>query len=153
MYSKAEVSQLKQEFWTVFGKYLSPHLSSEGEKVNWINYKTGFKSVQFKMDANQFKAIIYIEISHPDIEVQKAYFEKFQALKAIFQLALQETWTWESLAENAFGKLSGRIFKEQQGVNILDRNSWPSIISFLKPRIISLDGFWNDVKPLFEELR
>ena len=51
MYSKHEASQLRQEFWTPFGRYMQPVLSSEGERVNWINYKTGAKHIYFRMDA------------------------------------------------------------------------------------------------------
>ena len=56
MYSKSEASQLKQEFWTSFGQYMSPVLSAEGEKLNWINYKTGEKDIFFKMKANNKKS-------------------------------------------------------------------------------------------------
>ena len=36
MFSKAEASSLRHEFWTTFGRYLRPQLSADGEKVNWI---------------------------------------------------------------------------------------------------------------------
>ncbi|MCW3071352.1 MAG: hypothetical protein JWO44_1242, partial [Bacteroidetes bacterium] len=41
MYSRSEASQLKHEFWIAFGRYLSLHPNSEGEKINWVNYHTG----------------------------------------------------------------------------------------------------------------
>jgi hypothetical protein len=50
MFSKQETAQLRKEFWTVFGQYMSPILSAAGEKISWINYKTGVKGVQFKME-------------------------------------------------------------------------------------------------------
>jgi hypothetical protein len=49
MYSKQEASLLTQQFWTSFGQYLVPVLSAEGEKINWINYKTGEKDIRFTM--------------------------------------------------------------------------------------------------------
>ena len=52
MFSKQHASQLRKEFWTVFGQYMSPINSYEGEKINWINYKTGVKGLQFKMHAD-----------------------------------------------------------------------------------------------------
>jgi len=66
MYSKDEVSQLKQEFWTAFGQYMSPILSAEGIRANWVNYKTGLKHVYFRMNANKRSASIAIELAHPD---------------------------------------------------------------------------------------
>jgi hypothetical protein len=32
----------------------------------------------------------------------------------------------------------------------MNEEYWPEIISFLKPRIIGLDDFWDRVKPGFE---
>ncbi|MFA6277828.1 MAG: DUF4268 domain-containing protein, partial [Pedobacter sp.] len=65
MYSKEEASKTRQQFWITFGKYMKPILSAEGLPINWINYKTGIKNIYFRMDAEQHKAIISIEITHP----------------------------------------------------------------------------------------
>lgn len=65
MYSKQEASKLKQQFWTSFGLYMQPVPSANGEKVNWINYKTGIRHVSFRMNAGDH-ADISIELSHPD---------------------------------------------------------------------------------------
>ncbi|TVP42967.1 MAG: DUF4268 domain-containing protein, partial [Mongoliibacter sp.] len=35
-------------------------------------------------------------------------------------------------------------------VNVMEKDDWPAIISFLKPRIIALDAFWSNIKPAFE---
>ena len=53
--------------------------------------------------------------------------------------------------ENEVGQPISKIEYVLEGVNVLDSNDWPSIISFLKPRIIALDDFWDQVKPGFEE--
>lgn len=53
MYTREQISQLRQEFWTTFGQYMSPVLSAEGGKINWLNYKTGIKHLHFKMDADK----------------------------------------------------------------------------------------------------
>ena len=90
MYSKQEASQLRQEFWTAFGQYMSPVLSSEGEKINWINYKTGEKDIFFRINADNKKASIAIELTHKDVGVQELYFEQFQQLKKALHNALQE---------------------------------------------------------------
>ena len=81
MYSRQEASQLRKEFWTAFGQYMQPILSAEGEKVNWINYKTGEKHIYFRMQVDNKKAFIGIELSHPDAGVQQLYFEQFLELK------------------------------------------------------------------------
>jgi hypothetical protein len=149
MFSKQEASQLRKEFWTVLGQYLSPILSSEGEKINWINYKTGVKGLQFKMDADREKAFIGIFIIQPDTQKHQELFAQLLQLKNSLHTTLQEEWTWLPPAHEE-GKLISKTYKEKTGISILKKEDWPQLISFFKPRIIALDEFWNAVKYDFE---
>ena len=153
MYSKEQASQLRQEFWTTFGQYLAPVLSSEGLRVNWINYKTGFRHIAFKMNALNRSASIGIELSHPDAGIQELFFEQFLEFKNILHNYLSEEWTWELHHFTLEGKTISRIYTELKEVSIFNKNDWPALISFFKPRIIALDEFWNDVKDGFEALK
>ncbi len=47
------------------------------------------------------------------------------------------------------GKQVSRISSQLNMVNVFDMNDWPAIISFLKPRMLALDTFWNMVKDGF----
>lgn len=153
MYSKEEASQLKQEFWTAFGQYLSPHPSAEGLRVNWVNYKTGIKHVFFKMQADKRLASIAIEIAHPDPGIQELFFEQFREYKNILSSTLDEPWEWELHTTDDHGKTISRIYKQLDSVSIFNKNDWPALISFFKPRIIALDEFWNDVRYGFDALK
>lgn len=153
MYSRAEASQLRQAFWTAFGRYMSYHLNSEGQKINWVNYHTGYKDVYFRMDADQKKAGISVQFTHSDSLLRQLYYEKFEELQTLFTEAMGEEWIWEPDWVNEHGKYISKIYIELPGVNIFKQEEWPQIISFLKPRIMALDTFWNEVKDLFEELR
>lgn len=150
MYSKDQASQLKQAFWTTFGQYISPQLSAEGLKINWINYKTGIKHLYFKMQADNKKAAIAIEFTHPDEGIRELVFEQFKAYKKLFEDQLQEEWEWELVSEDEFGKKISRIYKVLPEVSIFKKEDWPTLISFLKPRMIALDEFWNDAQYSFE---
>ena len=81
MYTKHEASQLRREFWTVFGLYMIPIPSADGDKISWINYKTGEKNVYFKMHADGKEAVIGIELTYQDIATQKIYLNNFITLK------------------------------------------------------------------------
>jgi len=153
LYTKDEASQLRQAFWTTFGQYISPQLSSEGLRVNWINYKTGLKYVYFKMQADKRTAIISIELGHPDAGIQELFFEQFAEFKNILNGYLNEEWEWELHHRDDEGKITSTISKQITGVSIFNKNDWPALITFVKPRIIALDVFWNDVKDGFEALR
>ena len=153
MYSKDEASQLKQQFWTTFGQYISPQLSAEGLRVNWVNYKTGLKHVYFKMQADKRSASIAIELTHSDPGIRELFFEQFKEFKNILHATLDETWEWELHAKDEYGKTTSRIYKRVDGVSIFNKNDWPALISFFKPRIIALDEFWNDVNYGFDALK
>lgn len=153
MYSKQEASQLRQEFWTVFGQYMAPLPSAEGEKINWVNYKTGEKNLHFRMSADNKKAAIAIEITHKDRDIRQLYLEQFMQLKHIFRETIKEDWIWQPEATDEQGKEISSIYTELQGVSVFRKEDWPAIISYLKARMIALDEFWSNVKYSFETLR
>jgi len=153
MYSKQEASQLRQEFWTAFGQYMSPVLSSEGGKINWINYKTGEKDIYFRMNADNKTASIAIELTHRDEDIQALYFEQFEQTKKLLHKALQEEWIWLLHTRNEHGKLISRIYTEIKNVSVFKKEDWTQLISFFKPRIIALDEFWSTAKYVFEAMR
>ena len=153
MYSKTEVTQLRQAFWTTFGQYMAPVPSAEGVPTNWINYKTGLKHVYFRMQADGRRASISIELTHPDAGVRELFFEQFLELKPLLHETLGETWRWEADAVDANGQPLSRIFAELTPVNLFSRDDWPALISFFKPRLMALDEFWSNAQYAFGALR
>lgn len=147
MYQKAEISRVKQAFWTTFGQYMKPVLSADQQPVNWINYKTGFRHLYFRMDALN-TARIGIDISQPDKGIQQLYYDQFLLLKGMFEETIGEEWTWRppAVACNA------GIFRQLDGYSIMNKENWPYLISFFKQRIIALDAFWSQAKYAFESL-
>lgn len=152
MYSKEEASKLRQQFWITFGKYMKPIPSADGLPINWVNYKTGVKHVFFRMNAEQKQTTIAIEITHADMASRALFFEQFKAFQVLFNAAVNEQWEWELNAVNEYGVALSQISKTLSNVSIFNQQDWPTIISFLKPRIIALDQFWTDVKLVFEDL-
>lgn len=153
MYSKQEAAQLRKEFWTAFGQYMQPVLSAEGERLSWLNYKTGEKNIAFRLDADNKKATVAIELTHSDPGIRELYFEQFRQIKHLFNGTVGEEWTWQLHATDEWGKTAARIYTELPGVSVFRREDWPALISFFKPRIMALDEFWSNVKYSFEALR
>ncbi|HSN59996.1 MAG TPA: DUF4268 domain-containing protein [Ferruginibacter sp.] len=150
MYTREQASQIKQAFWTSFGKYMAPVLSAEGEKINWINYKTGIRNLSFKMNASSKDAAIAIEITHKDPDYAQKLYDQFLLLQQMLAKELGEKWQWEQNVENESQQPVSRISSTLKDCNIFKDSDWPAVISFLKPRIISLDKFWSDHKMIFE---
>lgn len=152
MFSREEAARLRQQFWISFGQYMKPILGAEGLPVNWVNYKTGVKQVFFRMDAEKKSASIAIEIAHPDAGLRELFFEQFQEFKLLLEGVLDEQWDWQLSTTNSYDKQVARIERVLPNVSVYNQQQWPAIIAFLKPRIIALDEFWTDVKPVFEDL-
>jgi hypothetical protein len=153
MYSKTEAAQIRQAFWTTLGQYMRPVLSAEGVPANWINYKTGIKHVYFRMHADTRRASIGIELTHPDAGIRELFFEQFRELRTMLEEAAGETWTWEADATDEYGQPLSRIYQELTGVNMFNREDWPRLISFFKPRLVALDEFWSSAQYAFDELK
>ena len=153
MYSRQESAQLKQQFWTAFGQYMNPVFSADGEKQNWVNYRTGEKDIAFRMTADNRKASISIELSHRDEGIRQLYFDQFLQFRSLLTEALQEEWNWALQSFNETGRPVATISATLPGVSIFRKEDWPQIISFFKPRIMALDEFWSGVKYAFAALR
>jgi hypothetical protein len=150
MYTKQEMARLRETFWTAFGKYMAPVPSSEGQKINWINYKTGIKHIRFVMQLNDRDALTGILITHPDEETRNLFFNRFVQLKTMFEGFIEGDWVWDAQAYDEFEKPVSIIYTELAGKTIKDQQNWPDIISFFKKHMMALDGFWELAKDGFE---
>lgn len=152
MYKKEEASKIKKEFWTAFGQYMKPIPSSEGDRINWINYKTGIKNISFKMQVDNIEARIGIEFSHGETIIRQLYFNQLLELKPQLQTYLGSEWNWQENIINNEGKIHSVVYNKITGVSVFKKDDWPKIISFLKKGIISLDAFWENGKYSFMAL-
>lgn len=150
MYSRQEASVLRKNFWTSFGQYMRPVQGAGGEQVNWLNYKTGIRNMYFRMDADQHSASIAIELRHPDTSQQQEYFKQLEQVKNVLEEETGEKWQWQLHGKDEDGNLVSRIGTSISSVNIFNTSDWPAIISFLKPRMIALDRFWNIARDGFD---
>lgn len=152
MFTREEAGQLKREFWTTFGQYMRPVPSAEGTKVNWVNYKTGYRDMYFRMDADKHRAYIGVVFHQKDLDLQQLFFEQMEELRPAFHNLLEEEWTWR-LHDVVDAATVSHVYTELPGVSVFNRADWPEIIAFLKPRIIALDEFWSLAEAHFELLK
>ncbi len=150
MYSRQEASLIRKKFWTSFGVYMKPVTSASGETINWLNYKTGIKDVFFRMDFDKDNASIAIELRHPDRQIQQYYYEQLLSLKNLLEQIAGDKWNWQLHQQDENSVSISRVEKSIKNVNIFNENDWPSVISFLKPRLIALDEFWYTAKDVIE---
>lgn len=105
------------------------------------------------MRAENRSASIGIEITHPDAGIQELFYEQFKELRNVLNSYLNEEWEWQLHYTDNEGKTISRIYKQINNASIFNRDSWPQLISFFKPRMLALDEFWNDAKYSFDALK
>jgi hypothetical protein len=145
MYDK----RIREEFWTRFGQYLALQQSASGERVNWLNYKTGVRQIQLRIEVTDKSARIVILLSEPDLAKQTRLFNQFVADKASLDTCSETFWHLGSQTKKAENAVCV-LYQELEGVNINLRSDWPAIISFLKPLMICFDQFWTEQKELYQ---
>jgi hypothetical protein len=145
MYDK----KIKDAFWSTFGKYMSLTPSATGEKINWINYKTGIKHLAFKIDADDRSVKIAIECSNPSQETRERLAAQLMRDKQLLADYTGEGWIFDMTAGNEMAVTGFRCYKTLTGPNIYLRQDWPEIISFLKKNLLGLDAFWHEQKELY----
>ena len=143
-------SSKSQHFWKSFGQYMAPIPSAEGDKINWINYKTEVRFIKFIINVVNDTVIIGIELYNPDMTLQGEQFEQLLQLKKQFIGTCGVDWTWAKYVTDAHGKILCNITCTLFEANITNETNWPVIISFLKPRLILLDRFWSNYKFVFQ---
>jgi hypothetical protein len=153
MYSREEASQIRKAFWTAFGQYMRPIPSADGLKVNWVNYKTGFKGLSFSLNVDKKNAYLGIVLNQKDPDLRSLFYEQLLELKSVLHAQLGEEWIWEETATNAQHQEISQVYTLLPTVSIFRQEDWPSIIAFFKPRLIALDEFWSMGKYHFEPLR
>lgn len=100
------------------------------------------KHFHFRLEAVDGKALIALELDHPDLEIQQLYFNMLEELKPIFEGIIQDPWSWRSLRRLDSGRTVSQVYKELGEVQVLNRQHWPDMISFFKQNLTKLDEFW-----------
>ena len=97
-------------------------------------------------------ASISIEIAAKDRATEELYFNHFKTFKNPLEASLGEKWNLVLSDGTTTEDTTTRIYTKLENVNIHNENDWPTIITFLKIRIIALDKFWNEYKDIFDML-
>ncbi|RSK40311.1 DUF4268 domain-containing protein [Mangrovimonas spongiae] len=141
MFSKEESRQLRQDFWTSFGKSFPR---------KWILYNTKIKGLSFKFHFDTKKAFIALDLED-DLENRIMCWEKLVALKTI----LTNEYLPDVIYEEAYfldnGKEISRIYLPLEGkVSIHNKNSWQDVMVFFNTNMILFETFFEEYNYFLE---
>lgn len=141
MFSKEESRQIREEFWTSFGKSFPR---------KWILYNTKIKGFSFKFHFDTKKALVALDLED-DLENRITYWEKLVAMKSI----LQDEFLPEAIFEETYflenGKEISRIYVPLEAkVSIHNRNSWREVMEFFNEKMSLFEAFFEEYQDVIK---
>jgi len=142
MFSKEESRQLRQEFWTSFGKSFPR---------KWILYDTKIKGFSFKFYFDTKSALVALDLED-DLETRINTWEKLLSLKTI----LKEEYLPEAIFEDTYflenGKEISRIYIPiEQKVSIHNKNTWQEVMVFFNTYMDKFEHFFIDFEDILKD--
>tara|TARA_R110002012_G_scaffold206357_1_gene376138 strand:+ start:50958 stop:51386 length:429 start_codon:yes stop_codon:yes gene_type:complete len=137
MFSKEESRQLRQLFWTSFGKSFPR---------KWILYDTKIKGMSFKFHFDTKQAMVSIDLED-DLENRINIWEKLEALKSILidDYLSDVIFEEEHYLDN--GKEISRVYVPlERKVSIHNKNTWQEVMVFLNDTMSRFEAFFEDYK-------
>ncbi|WP_338733608.1 DUF4268 domain-containing protein [Mangrovimonas cancribranchiae] len=139
MFSKEESRQLRQDFWTSFGKSFPR---------KWILYNTKIKGLSFKFHFDTKKAFITLDLED-NLENRILCWEKLVALKTILTKEYLPDVIYEEVYFLDNGKEISRIYLPfEDKASIHNKNSWQDVMVFFNTNMTLFETFFEEYKDI-----
>jgi hypothetical protein len=152
MFSKEESRQQNYSFWNGFSEYMSKTRSSNGRKINWLNYPTDVKSIYIRLDVDSKGARLSIDIQHKDDDIRAIIWEQMTELKMVLEDITSSSPIWEENFNYLNKQYISRIIWEDKTLNFYKLEHREMIYMYLKNRLIKFDLFYQEYKEILMSL-
>ncbi len=142
MYSKAEMQQLKREFWTAF---------ADAYPQKWLLYDTKIKDVSLKFHAQGKQAQVMLAIESRDDDRRYAYFDKLLSLETL----LKQDYLPDALLEKDVyleNKVISKVWVELNGFSMNNRAHWPEIFDFFAQNMTQFELFFYEFEDYIKDI-
>lgn len=121
MFSKEDAAKLRKEFWTSFGKSFPR---------KWLLYNTKIKGFTFKFVADKKKAMVCLDIEHPDEIANELLYDQMISLKVLLEAEIPDV-IFNEAYELESGKVIRRIYVSlDEKFNIHNKDTWRTCYEF-----------------------
>ena len=152
MFSKEEARQINYTFWNGFSEYMSKTRSSNGRKINWLNYPSDVKSIYIRLEADLKGVRINLDIQHKDDELRALIWEQMTELKVVLEDITCSKPTWNENYYYLNKQYISRIYWEENTLNFYKSQDREMIYIFLKNKLIKFDLFYQEYKEILMSL-
>lgn len=150
MYSRAELKQLKTDFWEGFSAYCLQHKAFKHRRNKFILYDTKLKGVELKFEVSRWHAGVMIEFNgSPDLRSER--YEQFATYRYLFDEVFTDTpLKWLVHHRRESGEEVARIVVQQQGLDIHRREHWADFYHFMASNMQRMENVFVQVKEWLE---
>ena len=142
MFSKDEAALLRKEFWTSFGKSFPR---------KWLLYNTKIKGFAFKFQADRKKAMVCLDIEHPEDIANELLYDQMISLKALLEAELPEV-IFNDAYELESRKIIHRIYVPFEGkFSIHNKNTWRDCYEFYVETMPKFELFFYEYEEFINQ--
>lgn len=143
MFSKEESSKLRQEFWTSFGKSFPR---------KWLLYNTKIKGLSFKFVGDRKKAMVCLDIEHPDAVANELLYDQLLSLKAILTDEYLPEVIYDATYELENGKVIQRVYvNHEKKFSIHNKNTWRDCYEFFMDSMPKFELFFYEYEDYIKQ--
>ena len=148
MLSKQELKDRNVAFWSEFKTFMSAHRSSNGKRMNWLNYPTDVKYIFLRLEADKFGARINFDIQAKDAGVRAVVWEQMEELKKVLTDSMGEPGDW--IFDYSTPEITSfcRIKWEITDVNFFVDADKEKIFRFFEKKLVGFDEFYQNFKDI-----
>jgi hypothetical protein len=152
MLSREELKEKNMNFWNDFRKYMNKIKSSNGRRMNWVNYPSDVKNVYVRLVVDSKSAYLSLDIQPKDAGIREILWEQMQELKKVMENSMNYEATWSEEVYTSEGRKYAQIKWELTNVNYFVKEDQAIIFEFLKNRLIEFDEFYQEYKEILISL-
>lgn len=143
MFNREESRQLRELFWTSYGKSFPRR---------WLLYNTKIKDVSLKFQADRKTALVCIDIENEDEYDRLEQYEKFESLKTILETEYLPNVIFDDdfYLEKSDKSICRIYVKHEEKFSIHNKNTWRAAYEFFNKHMDLLESFFIEYKDFIE---
>jgi hypothetical protein len=152
MYTREELKAIRTVFWSDFKTHMSKHRSSNGRRMNWLNYPSEIPFIFIRLEADGKGARLLFDIQAKDNGVRAVIWEQMHELKVVLETEMGHDGVWMEDCSTPAVSLFNRIYWEDNTLNFFDPTHKKAIFAFLEDRLLHFDTFYQNFKDILTSL-
>lgn len=152
MLNREELKAKNTEFWSDFRKYMNKVRSSNGRRMNWMNYPSDVKNIYIRLQADAKGTRLCMDIQPKNEGVREIIWEQMTELKKVMESSMKYETSWIEKLTSDDGRTFSRIMWETNEFNYFNEEDQLKIFEFLKNRLLEFDEFYQEFKEILISL-